>query len=104
MIDWTYNDDAGNRLLSTQTENTETAFEDAGKVAQRLANKHQKTVSFTAWLHDQEGSTGYRYPRKRGRPESGKAKTGAERIRKLRTERKEKGLCPCCGQPLPESA
>lgn len=40
----------------------------------------------------------------RGRPPTGKALTGAERIRKLRAERKAQGLCPCCGQKLAESA
>lgn len=100
MIDWTFNDPTGKRLLSKQTENTETAFEDAGAIAQRLANKHQTTVSFTAWLEDREGSTAYRYPRKRGRPTTGNAKTAAERVGKLRSARKAAGLCPCCGKPL----
>lgn len=37
----------------------------------------------------------------RGRPPKGAdAMTGAERVKKLRTERKEAGLCPCCGQTL----
>lgn len=38
-----------------------------------------------------------------GRPPSGKAKTGAERIKRLRDDRKAHGLCPCCGQPMPRS-
>jgi len=38
---------------------------------------------------------------KRGRPATGKAKTGAERIAKMRQERKQQGMCPCCGQKLP---
>lgn len=42
-------------------------------------------------------------PKKRGRPASGQAMTGAERIRKLREERKAKGICPYCGQPLPSA-
>lgn len=41
--------------------------------------------------------------RPRGRPRTGQAKTGAERIKKLRAERKAAGLCPCCGQPVPDS-
>ena len=36
-----------------------------------------------------------------GRPATGKALSGAERIAKLRAERKAQGLCICCGQPLP---
>jgi len=39
-------------------------------------------------------------PKPRGRPASGKAMTGAKRIKKLRQERKDAGLCPCCGQPI----
>ena len=40
--------------------------------------------------------------RPRGRPAKGDgAMTGAERIKKLRAERKAAGLCPCCGQPKP---
>lgn len=38
-----------------------------------------------------------------GRPATGNAQTGAERINKLRSERKARGLCVCCGQPLPNS-
>lgn len=38
-----------------------------------------------------------------GRPPSGKAMTGAERIKRLRDDRKAHGLCPCCGQPVPRS-
>lgn len=38
-----------------------------------------------------------------GRPPTGKALSGAERIKKLRSERKSQGLCVCCGQPLPNS-
>jgi len=39
--------------------------------------------------------------RPRGRPaKAGGAMTGAERIKKLRAERKERGECPCCGHPL----
>ena len=38
-----------------------------------------------------------------GRPATGKALSGAERIKKLRSERKAQGLCVCCGQPLPNS-
>lgn len=41
--------------------------------------------------------------RPRGRPPTGKALSGAERIKKLRSERKALGLCVCCGQPLPNS-
>lgn len=38
-----------------------------------------------------------------GRPPTGRAMTGAERIKRLRDDRKAHGLCPCCGQPLPNS-
>lgn len=38
-----------------------------------------------------------------GRPPTGKALSGAERIKRLRSERKANGLCPCCGQPVPDS-
>lgn len=42
--------------------------------------------------------------RPRGRPpKEGVAATGAQRIAKLRAERKASGLCPCCGQALPSS-
>lgn len=41
--------------------------------------------------------------RPRGRPAKGEgAMTGAERVKKLRAERKAAGLCPCCGQAKPE--
>lgn len=30
------------------------------------------------------------------------AKSKAELMKRLRAERKAKGLCPCCGQPLPK--
>lgn len=30
-------------------------------------------------------------------------RTGAERIKRLRDDRKAHGFCPCCGQPLPRS-
>lgn len=36
-----------------------------------------------------------------GRPATGKALTGAERIKKMRADRKAAGLCPCCGQKMP---
>ena len=36
----------------------------------------------------------------RGRPKEEGAMTGAERIAKLRAERKAQGLCTCCGQEL----
>ena len=40
--------------------------------------------------------------RPRGRPsKGGEAMTGAERVKKLRAERKAAGLCPCCGQAKP---
>lgn len=38
--------------------------------------------------------------KKRGRPATGTAKTGAQRVSKLRAKRNERGLCPCCGQPV----
>lgn len=41
--------------------------------------------------------------RRSGRPTTGKAKSGAERIEALRARRKAQGLCVCCGQPLPNS-
>lgn len=104
MIDWTYNNEkTGQRLATSQSEDSLEAYEAAAKIAQRLANKNQVGVAFTAWLEDREGATAYRYPRKQGRPATGKAMTGAERIAKLRNERKQKGVCPCCGQNLPKS-
>ena len=43
--------------------------------------------------------------RPRGRPSKGAdAMTGAQRVAKLRAERKAAGLCPCCGQTLPDKA
>lgn len=42
------------------------------------------------------------FPKKKGRPATGKALSGAQRIAKLREHRKAEGLCLCCGQPLPE--
>lgn len=40
----------------------------------------------------------------RGRPSKGaEAMTGAERVKKLRAERKAQGLCQCCGQPMPKA-
>lgn len=37
----------------------------------------------------------------RGRPPKGDtAMTGAERVKKLRSQRKTAGLCPCCGQVI----
>lgn len=39
-----------------------------------------------------------------GRPATGKAQSGAERIKALRARRKAEGLCLCCGQPLPPKA
>lgn len=40
--------------------------------------------------------------RRPGRPSVGdRAMTGAERVKRLRAERKAAGLCPCCGQALP---
>jgi hypothetical protein len=38
--------------------------------------------------------------RGRGRPLKASSLTGAQRIAKMRSERKEAGLCVCCGQPL----
>jgi len=39
-----------------------------------------------------------------GRPATGKAQSGAARIKALRARRKAEGLCLCCGQPLPPKA
>jgi len=36
--------------------------------------------------------------KKRGRPVTGEAMTGAQRIAKMRVERKLAGVCPCCGK------
>jgi len=81
-----------------ETPNNIDAFDWAADYAQSLANLHQCGIGFSA----NEGATCYRYPKKkRGRPASGNAKTGAERIAKLRQERKQQGACPCCGQKLP---
>ena len=40
--------------------------------------------------------------RGRGRPVKVSAMTGAQRIAKMRSERKKAGLCVCCGQALPD--
>lgn len=64
MIDWTYENQSGERLHTVQTENTQYAYDQAGRIAQQLANQHQTTVSFTAWLEDREGATAYRYPKR----------------------------------------
>jgi len=42
--------------------------------------------------------------RARGRPATGKAKTSAERQAEFRAKKKAEGICPCCGQKLPEKA
>ena len=43
------------------------------------------------------------FKRPPGRPPDGeRAMTGAQRIAKLRAERKAAGLCQCCGQLLPK--
>lgn len=42
------------------------------------------------------------FPKKRGRPTTGKALTGSQRAAKLREQRKAQGLCTCCGQSLPD--
>jgi len=42
------------------------------------------------------------FKRPRGRPSKGDAAlTGAQRVAKLRADRKAAGLCPCCGQKMP---
>jgi len=65
MIDWTYDNKAGQRLHTMQTDNTQHGYDQAGRIAQQLANKHQTSVSFTAWLEDRQGATAYRYPNRR---------------------------------------
>ena len=40
--------------------------------------------------------------RGRGRPPSGSALTLAERQARFRAARKQAGVCPCCGQALPD--
>lgn len=39
------------------------------------------------------------FKRPRGRPPTGDALTGAQRVKKLRDHRRKNGLCPYCGQP-----
>lgn len=58
-----------------------------------MAKDKSKSADFTPDL----------FKRPPGRPPTGKALSGAERIKKLRSERKAQGLCVCCGQPLPNS-
>ena len=41
-------------------------------------------------------------PKPRGRPATGKAKSTAERQAEFRAKKKAEGICPCCGQKLPE--
>jgi hypothetical protein len=65
MIDWTFNTKTGNRVFNTQTENTQHGYDQAGRIAQQLANEHQTEIRFTAWLEDREGATAYRYPKRR---------------------------------------
>lgn len=43
-------------------------------------------------------------PKPRGRPATGTAKTAAERQAEFRAKKKAEGICPCCGQQLPEKA
>jgi len=104
MIDWTFNNKAGQRLHTTQTENTQHGYDQAGRLAQNLANEHQTEIAFTAWLEDREGATAYRYPRSRGRPPTGKAMTTADRQAAYRERKKAEGICPCCGQVMPENS
>lgn len=111
MIDWTFTNQAtGQRLNTWQSQDTEAAFEEAGRKAQRLANSTQAPIEFTAWHEDREGATAYRYPtkteqkpepKKRGRPPKPGALTNAERQAALRKRRLEEHRCPCCGQLKP---
>lgn len=103
MIDWTFTDKTGKRLGSAQTDNTQLGYDQAGRLAQKLANEHQTTVNFTAWLEHREGATSQRYPRKRGRPASANALTNAERQAAFRQKKRADGICPCCNQPLPKN-
>lgn len=57
-----------------------------------MAKDKSKSADFTPGL----------LKRPPGRPSTGTARTGAERVKKLRSERKAAGLCPCCGQPVPQ--
>lgn len=99
-IDFTFTSSLGTRLGTIQTECEESGYEKAAKRAQELANEYQTAVAFTAWLEDREGATGYRYPKKRGRPPTGNAKTTAERQAAFRRKKRADGICPCCGQPI----
>jgi len=102
-IEFTFtNQRNGQRVHEYQADNTETAFEDANRKAQQLANKHQTAIAVTAWLEDREGATAYRYPKKKGRPPKPGALSNKERQAALRAKRLAENKCPCCGQPKPE--
>ena len=100
MIDWTFTSKLGNRIGSMQTENTQHGYDQAGRMAQQLANDYQTEVAFTPWLEDREGATAYRYPKRRGRPPTGKAMSTADRQAAYRERKKADGICPCCKQPI----
>lgn len=65
MIDWTFDDKDGRRIATMQSADSMFDYDEAGRVAQHLANEHQTTIKFTAWLEDREGATAYRYPTRR---------------------------------------
>jgi len=102
VIDWTFTNKAGQRIKDMQTENTQHGYDQAGRMAQKLANEQQTEIAFTAWLEDREGATAYRYPRSRGRPPTGKAMTTADRQAAYRERKRADGICPCCKQPMPK--
>lgn len=70
MIDWTFNNEkTGQRVAEYQSENTLAEYDRAGREAQQLANRLGHGIAFTAWHEDGEGATGYRYPKKRTKPQ-----------------------------------
>ena len=102
MIEWTFaNSKTGERIAAYQSADTMAEYDRSAREAQRLANKLQVGIACTAWKHDCEGATIYRYPKKRGRPAKPDALTNAARQAAYRERKKAQGICPCCGQALP---
>lgn len=73
-------------------------FEWIGEHVQKLANRLKVSLGFSL----EEGASAYRHPKKRGRPVKADAMTNAERQAKHRQKAAARGICPCCGQTLPE--
>lgn len=65
VIDWTFDDKDGRRVATMQSADSMYDFDEAGRIAQRLANELQTTIKFTAWHEDREGGTAFRRPTRR---------------------------------------